>query len=341
MMKLTIAAVLLAGAAGTAAWAADEAPAAAGNEGQRAVEIDEWEVPRGGRPRDPYPAAADAVWFVGQAGNYLARLTPSTGEFFFRPLEDEPGPHNLIVGDDGIVWYAGNAKGYIGRYDPRTDGIERIPMPDESVRDPHTLTFDASQGHIWFTAQNSNRIGRLTIESRRVDLIDVPTRGARPYGIRIAPDGTPWIVLFGTNRLASVDPESLALREYELPADKARPRRIEITSDGRIWYGDYLRGYLGVYEPKEGRFREWALPAGEESAPYGMALDAQERVWVAETGVQPNRLVGFDTRTERFVSTTPIPSGGGTVRHMEYDPDTKTVWFGTDAGTIGRARVGG
>jgi virginiamycin B lyase len=334
-----IATILLAGTAGAAAWGAEPEPAAPRDERARAVQIDEWEVPRGGRPRDPYAAAADAVWFVGQEGHYLARLTPSTGELFFRPLDDEPGAHNLIVGDDGIVWYAGNLKGYIGRYDPRTDEITRIPMPDDAVRDPHTLTFDATGHHIWFTAQHGNRIGRLTIASGHVDLIDVPTASARPYGIRIAPDGTPWIVLFGTNRLASVDPRSLELREYEIPAAKARPRRIEITSDGRIWYGDYLRGFLGVYDPKDGRFREFPLPAGAESAPYGMAVDAEDRVWVVETGVQPNRLVGFDTRTERVVSTTPIPSGGGTVRHMDYDAGTHAVWFGTDAGTVGRARV--
>ena len=48
------------------------------------------------------------MWFVGQAGNYIAVLDPTSG--VFRRYEIDPGtyPHNLIVAPDGMVWYAGN-----------------------------------------------------------------------------------------------------------------------------------------------------------------------------------------------------------------------------------------
>jgi virginiamycin B lyase len=59
-----------------------------------------------------------------------------------------------------------------------------------------------------------------------------------------------------------------------------------------------------------------------------------------ETGVSPNRLVGFDTGSETIISVTPIPSGGGSVRHMDYDPASDSIWFGTDKGTLARARLG-
>ena len=303
------------------------------------IEIEEWEVPYGGRARDPFAASGDEIWFVGQSGNYLARFTPSTGAFFRRDLPDSPGPHNLIVGSDGIVWYAGNRKGYIGRYDPASDDIETIEMPDSGARDPHTLVFDEGERHIWFTVQGGNFVGRLTIAGRTVDLIKVPTSRARPYGIKLAPDGTPWIVLLGTNKLASVDPGTLELTEYVIPAGDARPRRLEVTRDGRIWYADYRRGYLGRYDPKARSFREWALPSGRRSRPYGMALDDDGRIWVVETGVSPNLFVGFDTRTERMFSVTPIPSGAGSVRHMDYHAASGAVWFGTDRNTLGRALV--
>jgi virginiamycin B lyase len=58
-----------------------------------------------------------------------------------------------------------------------------------------------------------------------------------------------------------------------------------------------------------------------------------------ETGSQPNRLIGFDQKTEKFFGLTPIPSGGGTVRHMVFDKRTGQIWFGTDVNTIGRAQV--
>ena len=304
------------------------------------VDIKEWKVPYGGRPRDPFAAGRDAIWFVGQGGHYLARFTPSAGSFFKRGLPDSPGPHNLIVGSDGIVWYAGNRKGYIGRYDPVSGKIEKIAMPGSKAGDPHTLVFDQGERHIWFTVQWGNFIGRLTLSTRAVDLIAVPTSGSRPYGIKVAPDNTPWIVLLGTNKLASVHPSTLKLTEYELPARSARPRRLEITGDGRVWYADYSRGYLGRYDPKTREFREWALPSGASSYPYGMALDKNGRIWVVETGVSPNLFVGFDTRTESVFSVTPIPSGAGAVRHMNYHAPSGTIWFGTGRNTLGRAAVG-
>ncbi|MCZ6646839.1 MAG: lyase [SAR324 cluster bacterium] len=303
------------------------------------IKIEEWEVPYGGRARDPFAVSEDEIWFVGQSGNYLARFTPSTGTFFKRDLPDSPGPHNLIVDSDGIVWYAGNRKGYIGRYNPASGKIETIEMPDSGARDPHTLVFDEGERHIWFTVRGGNFVGRLNIAGRTVDLIEVPTSWASPYGIKMAPDGTPWIVLLGTNKLASVDPGTLKLTEYVIPAGDARPRRLEVTRDGRIWYADYRRGYLGRYDPKARSFREWALPSGERSRPYGMALDEHGRIWVVETGVSPNFFVGFDTRTERVFSVTPIPSGAGAVRHMDYHAGSGAVWFGTDRNTLGRALV--
>jgi len=303
------------------------------------VSIQEWPVPYGGHTRDPYAVGGDEIWFVGQGGNYLARFTPSSGKFFKRDLPDSPGPHNLIVGRDGIVWYAGNRRGYIGRYDVAADRIDKISMPDRTAFDPHTLVFDASQENIWFTVQHGNFVGRLNVKSRKVDLIDVPSEGARPYGIKIAPDGTPWAVLVGTNKLAVVDPVGLTMREVILPAAGARPRRLEITRDGRIWYADYRRGFLGLYDPLSRRFDEWALPSGDDAEPYGMASDKAGRIWLVETGVTPNRLIGFDSTRGKIFSITPIPSGAGSVRHMHYYEPGNGVWFATDEDTLGRFNV--
>lgn len=304
------------------------------------VEIEEWEVPwEGTRPRDPFVAGPDAVWFVGQRGNYLAKFVPSTGAFARRDLDDRAGPHNLVVGRDGIVWYAGNLRGYIGRYDPASDEIEKIAMPDPAARDPHTLVFDRDRSHIWFTVQGGNFVGRLTVADRSVELIEVPTAHARPYGIAVAPDGTPWVALVGTNKLASVDAGAMTLTEHVLPDEGARPRRLAVTSDGKVFYVDYAGGKLGRLDPVTGSVDEWVMPSGRDARPYGMAVDGQDRIWFVETGYSPNTFVGFSPRTEEFFSTTQIPSGAGSVRHMDHHEDTRTVWFGTDAGTIGRAGV--
>ena len=303
------------------------------------IEIREWEVPyEYTRPRDPDTTDGKLIWFVGQGGDYLGRFDVATEAFHKVDLEPGVGPHNLIVDTHGAVWFAGNRKGYIGRYDPESGEIEKIAMPIKAARDPHTLVFDKA-GDIWFTVQGGNYVGKLTVRDRRVDLVAVPTGRARPYGIVVAPDGTPWIALFGTNKLASVDPETLVMSEHVIPRNDARPRRLVVTADGRVWYGDYAGGILGAFDPANGSYREWPLPSGENASPYAMAADSQDRIWLVETGSSPNLFVGFDPIIESFFSVTPLPSGGGTVRHMTYDRATGTIWFGADTNTIGRAQV--
>jgi len=306
-------------------------------ESRNPVDIREWEIPAGGRSRDPFASTKDAVWFVGQSGDYLGRLNPGTGKIFIRELKDEPGPHNLIVGTDGMVWYSGNHDNYIGRYDPKSDQIEKIKLPDD-IDDPHTLIFDRGEKNIWFTAQHANVMGRLSLSDRKIDIIPSPVASSRPYGIIIAPDGHVWVALFGTNRIAAVDPVTLKTTSYTLP-DGARPRRIDVTGDGHVWYTDYRRGTLGRILPKSGALSEWRMPSGDDARPYGMAVDAENRVWFVETGVSPNQFVGFEPKSGQFFSVTPIPSGAGSVRHMHYHAPTGQVWFGTDEDTIGRARV--
>jgi virginiamycin B lyase len=330
LLPLFVGAALLAGAA-----------PAASQDTPSEVEIREWEVPwPDTRPRDPYVGPEGGIWFVGQRADYVAVLDPGTGEFQRFDLPEGAGPHNLIVSGDGTIWYAGNRDRHIGRLDPATGEVARIDMPDPGARDPHTLLFGEGD-RIYFTVQGGNRVGRLDAGTGEVTLREVPTEGARPYGIVRAPDGTVWVAEFGTHKLLRVDPEAMAIEEVPLPRTEARPRRLQPTSDGRIWYGDYAGGYLGAYDPATGEFEEWPLPRGGEARPYAMAVDARDRLWVVETGPrgEPNRLVGFDPGDETFFSITPIPSGGGTVRHMVYHEPTSTIWFGTDANTVGRARI--
>jgi virginiamycin B lyase len=182
-------------------------------------------------------------------------------------------------------------------------------------------------------------MGRLNVESRKVDLIRSRTARSRPYGIKLAPDGSVWVVLFGSNKLVHIDPQTLEHEEIELPRSAARPRRLEVLDDGRVWYVDYAKGMLGVYNPVSKEFTEWQMPQGAGARPYGMASDSSGNLWMVASGVQPNVFVGFNPKTEEFFGATEIDSGGGTIRHMHYHEPSGAVWFGTDTNYVGRAIV--
>ena len=303
------------------------------------LDVTEWLVPwEDTRPRDPYVDGQGRVWFVGQRGDYLAYLDPSTGNFKRYELDPGTGPHNLIVDDDGFVWYAGNRAMHIGRLDPVTGEIEKHMMPNPDARDPHTLVFDGN-GDIWFSVQGGSFVGKLGTKTGSVELISIEGQGRRPYGIVVDANNRAWFCEFGTNKLATVDPETLELKEFELPRAKARPRRLQVTSNGQLWYVDYAGGHIGHLDPTTGEVEEWSVPGGNEARPYGMAVDDQDRLYFVESGLSPNRLVGFDPSMEEFFGITEIASGGGTVRHMYYHLPTREIWFGTDTNNIGLARV--
>lgn len=305
------------------------------------VQLKEWDVPWGaaGRPRDPSVDPQGRVWFVGQEGNYVARLDPKTGKFERFEIDAGTHPHTVNVDPQGDAWYAGNRNGMIGRIDGKSGKITRYPMPDPAAKDPHTITFDA-KGNLWFTLQNSNMVGFLEKSSGTVKLAAMPTPRSRPYGIVLDRTGRPWFNLFGTNKLGTIDPTSMRVREYVLPDERARGRRIALTSDGAVWYGDYSRGYVGRLDPVSGAVKEWALPGGGTSMPYAMTVDDADRLWLVETGRQPNRLVGFDPRSNEFIAQVDVgPVQPNTIRHMVFDKTTRSIWFGSDRGTIGRAVV--
>ena len=304
--------------------------------------LTEWTVPwERSRPRDPFADAQGRVWFVGQAGNFVAYLDPATGQFKRYEVEDGTHPHNLVVSPKGEVWFTGNRNARLVRLDPATGKLTTYMMPDPSVQDPHTMTFDAS-GNAWFTAQQSDAVGHLDTKTGKIRIWHLE-RGSRPYGMTIAPDGKVWFDLFGTNELGMIDPKAMEVKTFALPNERSRPRRIAITGDGMIWYGDYTRGFLGRLDPKTGATKEYALPGGAMSLPYAMTLDGRGRIWVAETGLRPNRLVAFDPEVGEFTDTVEVSGGEApnTIRHMTWDARTSSIWFGTDRNTIGRLVVRG
>ena len=306
-----------------------------------ALSIREWPVPWSGtRPRDPYLAPDGTVWFVGQQGDYLARLNPDSGEMERFELPRGAGPHTVIVDDAGVPWYAGNRDRHIGKLDPDSGEITRYEMP-AGVNDPHSMAW-TSGGSIWFTVQRSapaGYIGLFSPESGRTEVIRVPGRAMRPYGIAVDADDRPWIAFMGTNAIGTVDPRSMELEVVETPHAGSRIRRLSLDSRGRVWWVDASAGYFGVYDPADRSMRQWQSPGGPRAGLYATAVDNRDRFWFAEAGPNPNRIIGFDTVSEQVISQTEVPSGGGSVRNMVYHEPTDALWFGTDAHTIGRAVV--
>jgi virginiamycin B lyase len=220
------------------------------------VDLKEWDVEWGGRTRDPAVAPDGKVWFVGQAGNYIAWFDPKTAQFKRFEIEEGTNPHSINVDSTGIVWYTGNRNGRIGRLDPNGGGL-RVIMTGEA-KDPHTHVFDG-KGNMWFTSQGSNKIGRLNMKTEKVDLITPSETPSNPYGIVLDPQGNPWVALFRTNTLVRINPATLEVTRFtqaNAPGGAgSRPYALTKDDQGRLWFSETgpVKQLVG-FDPKTEKF---------------------------------------------------------------------------------------
>ena len=290
--------------------------------GNTQIAFKEWQTPSlGARSRDPAQASDGTIWWAGQWGNMIGRINPATGEMKEYPLPANAMPHTVTLDAKGNVWYTGNKNATIGYLDPKTGKITEYKMPDPNAKDPHSAIFDKN-GILWFTMQLSNRVGRLDPASGEIKIVEMTAPNSRPYGIKIAQDGSPWFACNGRPCLVRIDPKTMALTEVKIPGEKSHVRRLDFDRDGNIWYVNSGEGRLGRYSPQTGEIKEWPSPSGPKSHPYAIAV-VNGAVWYNESGQRPDALVRFDPKTETFQSWA-IPSGGvhaGIVRHMRPTKD--------------------
>jgi len=272
--------------------------------------IQEYPVPAGSHPHDVAPAPDGGVWYVAQPLGELGRLDPQTGQIRRIKLGEKSRPHGVIVGPDGAPWITDGGLNAIVRVDPGTEKVSVYPLPSgrESVN-LNTAAFD-KRGVLWFTGQ-SGIYGRLDQKTGRVEVFDAP-KGAGPYGIAAAPDGTVYYASLAGNYIARLDSKTDAATVIEPPTPKQGARRVWADSQGHIWVSEWNVGQLGRYDPAGNTWKEWRLP-GKNPGAYAVYVDDQDKVWLSDFGA--NALVRFDPVKEAF-DVFPLPSSGASVRQL-------------------------
>lgn len=299
--------------------------------GDTEIDIEEWLVPTlGQRSRDPVEAADGSIWWTGMWASLLGRLDPETGDMQEYRLPLAARPHSIIPDEDGNIWYMGNSNGTIGRLDPETGLIKEYPT---QAGDPHSAAFHPS-GKLYFTAQHAGVLGRLDPETGALD--EVPTE-PRPYGIKVAQNGTVWVAYNGTNKIGAMDPETMALRYYTLPDERSRVRRLGLDSNGLVWFVNSTMGKIGRLDPRSGEITQWDSPSGAFSHPYALEV-IDDKIWYNESAMRPDALVRFDPETESFQSWA-IPSGVGIIRNMWVTRAGELLIHQSSSNHIGRVTI--
>jgi streptogramin lyase len=113
--------------------------------------------------------------------------------------------------------------------------------------------------------------------------VDVGGRNSVPRALAIAADGGVWVGLFGESRVLELDPATgRERRSVATPGFK--PYGAAIDARGGLWLTQSLSGQILRIDTKTGEAGQARLaPAVQNGCPssYGIAIDSEDRVWIA------------------------------------------------------------
>jgi virginiamycin B lyase len=199
--------------------------------------------------------------------------------------------------------------------------VQEFDVPSGSH--PHDVAV-ASDGTVWYTAQNAGKLGRLDPESGRVDEVELGD-GSAPHGVIVGPDGAPWITDGGLNAIVRVDPSTREVQRFRLPADHPSTNLNTAVFDprGTLWF----TGQSGIYGrlmPDAGSVDVFDAPNGR--GPYGIAVTPDGQVYYASLAGSYLGRINTDTGEATVLRPPTADQGTRRVWSSQYNAGQVAVY---------------
>jgi virginiamycin B lyase len=129
------------------------------------LEITEYTLPTGARPRRIAVTPDDVIWYTDYARGFLGRLEPQTGRVteFASPAGRNSQPYGITNTSDGVIWYSesGVQPNTIVRFDPADSSFQSWPIPSGGGVVRHIVS--SSDNDVWIACSGVNRVGRVSV----------------------------------------------------------------------------------------------------------------------------------------------------------------------------------
>jgi streptogramin lyase len=286
-------------------------------------------------PRYITPGSDGNLWFTegadfftpnddpdtgGAFHNQIGRITPAGEITEFRVEGCQCFLNDIVQGPNDVLYYTSN-----------NQGLGRITTQGEVLPEVVPGNFSALGGSIarhgddiWYTDFNNDSLWRYDVPSGQFTQFEVPTPGADPVDVAVAPDGTVWFS--GSGAIRSLDPESGAFTET--PVAGSNPGHVAIASDGNVWFTDRFNHNVGYLDPSSEVvevFPTLTLNAG----PQDIAAANDGSVWFAQARVgNVARITPDGTITEAGKAIKDDPnSGQESAFGITVSPGDQSVWY--------------
>ena len=220
-------------------------------------------------------------------------------------------PHDVIVGQDGMVWYSNFGEEFLGKLDPKTGKHWEYPVPLLKPGSPEgSLDLEqAKDGTFYLGMMYQAAVGRFDPKTEKFQVFPLPKEfnddvaQLNMVTLRFDIDGKLWVDNAGRQDMFRLD---IATGKYErfdpltvLPGGKRGHSIYDNAADSNnnLYLTDFQQHYVLRIDAKTGETKYFQTPTAF-ARPRRVRMDDHDRFWFAE--YRGNKIAMFDTKTEKF-----------------------------------------
>lgn len=221
----------------------------------------------------------------------------------------EIGLKGIITDPQGNAWFyhSTNQTSSIIRLEPASGQFTSYKIEGNTIVGTPIINlaggqiiFDDTRNVLWFTDARTNSIGKLDVQSGKMELIEIPTPKAGPMGIVLSPDSKSiWFAEIIANKIARLEVESNKIDEY-FTGEETGPTFLTFDNDGILWATmSYSNSVLRVQTGLLGSIissgmSSMTLPKPDTFSPFGIAV---------VTGNETQKIFVSDHSSSRVISS--------------------------------------
>jgi virginiamycin B lyase len=161
--------------------------------------VEVFDAPKGPGPYGIAAAPDGTVYYASLAGNYIARLDPSTGAAtVIEPPTPKQGARRVWADSKGNVWVSEWNAGQLGRYDPATNTWKEWKLPGKNPGAYAVYVDDKDK--VWLSDFGANALVRFDPVKEAFDVFPLPSPGANVRQLLGRP-GEVWGAESGVDKL--------------------------------------------------------------------------------------------------------------------------------------------
>ncbi|TAJ19822.1 MAG: lyase [Dehalococcoidia bacterium] len=248
----------------------------------------------GSAPHGVIVGADGAAWVTDGGLNAIVRVDPKTDAVTVYRLPASRGGANLNTATfdkRGRVWFTGQS-GIYGVLDPATKEIRVFDAPRGAG--PYGIT-TTPDGTVWYASLANSYVGRIDVESGRVEVIDPPTKAQGARRVWSDAQGRVWVSEWTAGQVAVYDPAGRSWAERKLPGSSPQAYAVYVDERGAVWLSDFAANALVRYDPATTEFKSFPL----EGRPGN----------IRQIHGRPGEVWGAESATDHIVVVRTLSSG--------------------------------